>query len=82
MADENVKGEGDYKSARRFQKDEAKFVKEHTKGGKEIRGSAKDATRKPTAAEREGRSHAKSGGQDKRDADVMRELGRKGKKGA
>ena len=33
---DKVQGEGDYASARRFQKDEKQFVEEHTKGGKAI----------------------------------------------
>lgn len=79
MANDEVQGEGDYESARRFRKEESKFVKEHTKGGKDIMGSAKDAppSDELTPAEREGRSHAMSGGQDKRDAKVMRNLDNK-----
>ncbi|MEO7063161.1 MAG: hypothetical protein ABI082_05215 [Dokdonella sp.] len=59
MSDTKIQGEGDYDAARRFQKDEKNFVKEHTQGGEEILGSAEEATDEPTAAEREGLSHAK-----------------------
>lgn len=81
MSNDKVQGEGDYKSARRFEKEESKFVKEHTKGGKEIMGSADEAPPPDqlTPAEREGLSHAKSPEQDKRDAKVMRDLGKKKK---
>ena len=65
MGDNKVQGEGDYESARRFRKDEEQFVKEHTKGGKEIRGSAEDATDELTPAEREGLSRAKGVDQKK-----------------
>lgn len=80
MGDDKVQGEGDYKSAKRFQKDESKFVKEHTKSGEKIKGSAKDAPPKGklTPAEREGLSHAKSREEDKRDAKIMGKPVRKG----
>ena len=65
MGDDKVQGEGDYESARRFRKDEEHFVKEHTKDGKEILGSAEDATDELTPAEREGLSHAKGVDQKK-----------------
>ncbi len=69
-----VQGEGDYESARRFGKGQQRFVKKHTKGGKEIRGDAQAASDELTPAEREGRSHAKDGGQDRRDAEKMDKL--------
>jgi hypothetical protein len=75
---DKVQGEGDYASARRFQKDEKQFVEEHTKGGKAIEGNAAEATDQPTAAEREGLARARDGGQDERDARRMRKLEEQG----
>jgi hypothetical protein len=77
MGHDKVQGEGDYESARRFDKDQQRFVKEHTRGGQEIRGSAEEASDELTAAEREARSHAKDGGQDQRDARKMDALEKK-----
>lgn len=75
MADDKIQGEGDYASARRYQHETKRFVKEHTKGGKTIKGAADEATDEPTPEEREGLSHARSG--DERDAQVMRDLAKK-----
>lgn len=77
MSDDKVQGEGDYEAARRFKKDEAQFVKRHTKDGKKIRGNAKNATDEPTAEEREGLSHAKRAEQDKRDSERMRKASKR-----
>ncbi|MGN6520724.1 MAG: hypothetical protein ACTHK2_14990 [Dokdonella sp.] len=73
MGDDKIQGEGDYASARRYQEETERFVKEHTKDGETIRGDADEATDELTPAEREARSHARSG--DARDAEVMRKLG-------
>ncbi|HEU4664124.1 MAG TPA: hypothetical protein VFS55_08850 [Dokdonella sp.] len=72
MIDDKVQGEGDYESAHRYQKETERFVKEHTKGGRAIKGSAEEATDGPTPEEREGLSHARPG--DVQDAEVMRNL--------
>ncbi|HEY6941482.1 hypothetical protein [Dokdonella sp.] len=72
MIDDKIQGEGDYESARRYQEDAERFVKEHTRGGRTIKGSAEDATDAPTAEEREGLAHARPG--DEKDAEVMRDL--------
>lgn len=77
MGDKKVQGEGDYDAARRFRNDEQEFVKEHTQGGKTIKGDASKASDKLTPAEREGRSHAKEPGEDKRDAKSMDKLEKK-----
>jgi hypothetical protein len=66
-----VQGEGDYESARRYNEETRQFVEEKTKGGKELKGSAKDATEELSPAEEEALSHAKSGEQDKRDAELL-----------
>ena len=68
-----VQGEGDYESARRYDEKTKSFVDEKTKGGKTLEGSSSEASDKLTPAEKEARARAKSGGQDKRDADVLRE---------
>ncbi|HET9108118.1 MAG TPA: hypothetical protein VFN79_13120 [Steroidobacteraceae bacterium] len=68
-----VQGEGDYESARRYDEETKRFVDEKTKGGKALEGSASEASDKLTPEEKEALSHAKSGSQDKRDAQVLRE---------
>jgi len=72
-----VQGEGDYESARHYNDETRKFVDDHTKGGKEIEGSAARASDELTPAEKEALSHAKSGSQDKRDAQVLSDMEKK-----
>ncbi|HEY7888366.1 MAG TPA: hypothetical protein VIC29_09095 [Steroidobacteraceae bacterium] len=67
-----VQGEGDYESARRYDEKTKRFVEEKTQGGKELKGSASEASDKLTPEEKEALSHAKSGDEDKRDADALR----------
>jgi hypothetical protein len=69
-----VQGEGDYESARHYNDETKKFVDDHTKDGKEIKGSAAQASDKLTPAEQEALSHAKSGAQDERDAKVLSDM--------
>ena len=38
-----VQGEGDYDAARRYNDETSKFVKDKTKKGENLKGSAKDA---------------------------------------
>ncbi|MHB8812034.1 MAG: hypothetical protein ACYDAE_02085 [Steroidobacteraceae bacterium] len=68
-----IQGEGDYESARRYDEKAKRFVEERTKGGKQLEGSASEASDKLTPEEKEALSHAKSGGEDKRDAEALRE---------
>jgi len=68
-----VQGEGDYESARHYDEETKRFVDEKTKAGKPLEGTASEASDKLTAEEKEALSRAKSGGQDKRDADALRE---------
>ncbi|HEY2037556.1 MAG TPA: hypothetical protein VGG96_11120 [Steroidobacteraceae bacterium] len=68
-----VQGEGDYESARRYDEETKRFVDEKTKEGKPLKGDASKASDKLTAEEREALSRAKSGDEDKRDADALRE---------
>jgi hypothetical protein len=75
-----VQGEGDYESARHYNDETKKFVDDQTKGGKQIKGSAAEASDKLTPAEKEALSHAKSGAQDKRDAKVLSDIEKKQKK--
>ena len=77
MGDNKVQGEGDYESARKFDKDQQQFVKEHTKDGKEIRGDAEDASDELTPAERAGRAPARESEEDRRDAELMDKLVKK-----
>lgn len=68
-----VQGEGDYESARHYDEKTKRFVDEKTKGGKPLEGTASEASDKLTPEEKEALSRAKSGNQDKRDADALRE---------
>jgi len=68
-----VQGEGDYESARHYDEKTKRFVDEKTKGGKQLEGSAAEASDKLTPEEEKARARAKSGSQDKRDADVLRQ---------
>lgn len=68
-----VQGEGDYESARHYDEKTKRFVDEKTKGGKQLEGSAAEASDKLTPEEEKARARAKTGSQDKRDADVLRE---------
>ena len=69
-----VQGEGDYEAARRYNKETRKFVEDKEKAGETIKGEADQATDKLSPAEKAALKHAKSGGQDKRDADLLRKL--------
>lgn len=69
-----VQGEGDYESARRYNEETTKFVKDKAKSGEELKGSAAQASDKLTPAEEAALKHAKGGSQDKRDADLLRKL--------
>jgi hypothetical protein len=73
MADK-LQGEGDYDAARRYNEETSKFVKDKAKQGESIAGSAKDAVDALTPAEKIALQHAKSVGQDQRDADLLRKL--------
>lgn len=68
-----VQGEGDYESARRYDEKTKRFVEEKTKGGKELGGSASEASDELTPEERQALARAKSGSEDKRDAQALRE---------
>lgn len=75
-----VQGEGDYESARRYDEETKRFVDEKTKGGKTIKGSAAEASDKLTPEEKEALAHAKSGDEDRKDADALREAAEKKRK--
>lgn len=68
-----IQGEGDYESARRYDEQTKRFVEESKKAGKPLEGSASEASDKLTPEEREARARAKSAGEDKRDAEALRE---------
>jgi hypothetical protein len=68
-----VQGEGDYESARRYDEETKRFVDEKTKEGQPLKGDASKASDKLTPEEREALSRAKSGSEDKRDADALRD---------
>jgi hypothetical protein len=69
-----VQGEGDYDAARRYNDETSKFVKDKAKKGESLEGCAKDAVDELTPPEKDALKHAKSGGQDKRDAEILRKL--------
>jgi hypothetical protein len=69
-----VQGEGDYESARKYNQDTREFVKDQQDKGKPMEGSADEAQDGLTAAEQEALARAKRGEQDKRDADLLRNL--------
>ena len=48
-----VQGEGDYESARHYNDETRKFVDEKTKGGKELKGDAAEASDELTPPEEE-----------------------------
>ena len=72
-----VQGEGDYDSAREYNEETRKFVEEHTKDGQELKGAADEATDQLTPEEKKARARAKSGSQDKRDAEMLSDLEKK-----
>jgi len=74
-----VQGEGDYESARHYNDETRKFVEDKKKKGESLKGDAKEATDRLSEAEETALKHAKSGGQDKRDADILRKMEEKGR---
>jgi len=69
-----IQGEGDYESARRYDERTRKFVEDKQRAGEKLEGSAQEAQKELTDAEREALKHAKAGEQDKRDAETLRKL--------
>ena len=69
-----IQGEGDYEAARRYDEKTREFVKKHEESGQPLEGSAKDAQPGLTEEEKTALKHAKSGEQDKRDADLLRKM--------
>ncbi|HEY3783727.1 MAG TPA: hypothetical protein VGL55_00425 [Steroidobacteraceae bacterium] len=69
-----VQGEGDYESARRYNEETRHFVEEKRKDGQELKGSAKEASATLTPAEQEALARARGRDQDKRDAELLRDL--------
>jgi len=67
-------GEGDYEAARRYDEKTREFVQKKQAAGEKLEGSAQDAQAELTDAEKTALKHAKSGGQDRRDADLLRKL--------
>jgi hypothetical protein len=72
-----IQGEGDYESARHYNDETKKFVDEQIKSGKELKGSAAEASDKLTPEEQQALSRAKAGEQDERDAKMLRDLEKK-----
>jgi hypothetical protein len=70
-------GEGDYESARHYNDETRKFVEDKKKKGESLQGNAKEATDELSDAEQTALKHAKSGDQDKRDADALRRMEKK-----
>jgi hypothetical protein len=72
-----IQGEGDYESAREYNEETRKFVEEHTQGGKELEGTAAEASEQLTPEEQAALKRAKSGSQDQRDAQLLSDLEKK-----
>jgi hypothetical protein len=69
-----VQGEGDYESARKFNQKTREFVKDQQDKGEPLEGSAAEAQDGLTPAEQEALARAKHGEQDKRDANILKNL--------
>jgi hypothetical protein len=74
-----IQGEGDYESARRYDEETKRFVDEKTKGGRTIKGSASEASDNLTPEEKEALARARSGDEDQKDAEALREAEKKRK---
>ncbi|HUI60166.1 MAG TPA: hypothetical protein VLX90_08080 [Steroidobacteraceae bacterium] len=74
-------GEGDYESAREYNRETQRFVEQQRKRGKELKGSAAEASDELEPEEREALRHARSAAQDERDAQVFREKERDSSQG-
>ena len=68
-----IQGEGDYESAREYNRETRRFVEKQRKRGKPLAGSSADASDELKPEEKEALSRAKSGSQDKRDAEIFLE---------
>ena len=68
-----IQGEGDYESAREYNRETREFVEKQRKRGKPLAGSSADASDELQPEEKEALSRAKSGSQDERDAEIFRE---------
>ncbi|HEY6483484.1 MAG TPA: hypothetical protein VIY54_08140 [Steroidobacteraceae bacterium] len=75
-----VQGEGDYESARHYNDETRHFVEEQQRQGKDLKGSAKEASDQLTPEEKEALSHAKRGDEDKKDAKLLRDMEKQHKK--
>jgi hypothetical protein len=76
MASRN-QGEGDYESARHYNDETRHFVEEQHRKGKDMEGSSKDALATLTPEEQAALARARGRDQDKRDAEVLRDLEKK-----
>lgn len=76
MASRN-QGEGDYESARQYNDETRHFVEEQRRKGKEMKGSAKDASETLTPEEQAALARSRGRDQDKRDAELLRDLEKK-----
>ena len=72
-----IQGEGDYESARHYNDETKKFVDEQIQSGKELKGSAAEASDKLTPEEQQALSRAKHGEEDERDAKMLSDLEKK-----
>jgi hypothetical protein len=68
-----IQGEGDYESAREYNRETRRFVEKQGKRGKPLAGSSADASDELTPEEKEALNRARSGSQDERDAEIFRE---------
>lgn len=68
-----IQGEGDYESARHYDEKTKRFVEEKTKAREPLEGSASEASDELTPEEEKALARAKSGSEDKKDADALRD---------
>ena len=69
---DKVQGEGDYESARRYNEQTRRFVKEKTRQGESLEGSAAEASRELTPEEKAALARARRPDEDARDAEALR----------
>jgi len=76
MASRN-QGEGDYESARHYNDETKHFVDEKRREGQDMKGSTKEASATLTPEEKAALARARARDQDKRDAELLRDLEKK-----
>ena len=73
-----IQGEGDHESARHYNDETKRFVDEKRREGKDSKARPPKLPTSSASAEQQALSRAKSGAQDKRDAELLRDIEREG----